>query len=262
METKSNYSINSNNSLRTKYVRNSSHNNQQFNKNNNNNEKEHENNFYFGENSQNIQQQYAPTKYNNQKFYPNTKRVLDANYQDEETLPKNKNSYIPTDSWNQFLSKTSGEESICSKNKKISNSKTFQSSIFQNEYPQEQIRELKPTKYSDHIQKTQITTLPGGVKRGKYDIKDDVNFRQNNTESHLYKMKHDFNSNINFENKGGEYDNVNNYPVQQRFCGSYQRGVKDNDIFNLRGNYNDGNNNNHKKFFKNNNTFESQITFQ
>ena len=75
-------------------------------------------------------------------------------------------------------------------------------------------------------------------------------------------MKHDFNSNINFDNKGVDFDNVNHFPVQQRFCGSYQRGVKDNDIFNLHGNYNDGNNNNHKKFFKNNNTFESQITFQ
>ena len=260
METKSNYSINSNNSLRTKYIRNNNNNNHNYN-NNNIHENEPEKNYNFCENTQNTEKHFAPTKYDNKKLFPNTKRVIDINYQDEEVIPKNKNTYIPTDSWNKFLSKTSGEESICSKNKKISNSKTFQSSIFQNEYPQEQIRELKPTKYSDHLQKTQITTLPGGVKRGKYDIKDDVNFRQNNTESHLYKMKHDFNSNINFENKGNDYENVNYFPAQQRFCGSYQRGVKDNDIFNLHGNCNEVNNNTHKKFFKNNNTFESQITF-
>ena len=145
--------------------------------------------------------------------------------------------YVPNDTWNQFLSRTSGEESIIGQNKKISNSKTFQSSIFQNDgYQQGPIRDLKTTKYSDHIQKTQITTLPGGVKRGKYDIKDAVNFRQNNTESHLYKMKRDYNSNINFENKRIDNENVNNFPAQQRFNGSYQRNVIDNDIFNLNGN--------------------------
>ena len=37
---------------------------------------------------------------------------------------------------------------------------------------------LKRADFSDYNNKTQITSLPGGVKRNKYEIKDNVNFRK------------------------------------------------------------------------------------
>ncbi len=149
--------------------------------------------------------------------------------------------------------------------------------------------------------KTQITTLPGCVKRGKYDIKDDKKFNFKNSESYIYKMEHDFNSNVHFGPLTKEEEEKNKFPIEQRYRGSYQRGVKDNDIFNLKMNKenkynyslyifyknfsyifrieierniisygNDYSNENideerinykGKKMFRNNNTFKSQIEF-
>ena len=165
--------------------------------------------------------------------------------------------------------------SLYSQNKKIINSKTFQSNVFPNENePIDNIRHVKQTKYSDRLHKTQITTLPGCIKRGKYDIKDDKNFNVKNSESYLYKMEHDFSSNVHFGPLTKEEEEIeNNFPVKQRYQGSYQRGVKDNDIFNLKMNkYNYGDsgygfndeektNCKGKKMFRNNKTFKSQIEF-
>jgi hypothetical protein len=77
--------------------------------------------------------------------------------------------------------------------------------------------------------------LPGGVKRNKYEIKDDYYFQKPYNYSRLFKSVYDYNSNINFEEN---YDpitqgyNVNTFPTKERYYGSYKRGVKDNDIFN------------------------------
>ena len=73
--------------------------------------------------------------------------------------------------------------------KKVINSKTFQSNIFQrNEGVSDITRHSKKTKYSDRLHKTQITTLPGCVKRGKNYIKNDKYFMMRNSESYLYKV--------------------------------------------------------------------------
>ena len=148
--------------------------------------------------------------------------------------------------------------------KKIINSKTFQSNIFPiSDAPTDKIRHSKETRYSDRLHKTQITTLPGCIKRGKNDIKDDNYSGMRNTDSYLYKVEHDFNSNVYFGPMTKEEEKVEiNFPVEQRYHGSYQRGVKDNDIFNL-------NNEeevpsaiiSRKKLFRNNNAFKSQIVF-
>ena len=209
------------------------------------------------------------------KFYPNTKRVIDVNFQEAPKIQKHiNNDSTPKDDWSEMLYHPSNN-SLYSQNKRISNSKTYQSNIFPNENdPVEKIRHNKETKFSDRLHKTQITTLPGCVKRGKYDIKDDKNFNVRNTESYLYKMEHDYSSNVHFGPLTKEEEEIENrFPIEQRYQGSYQKGVKDNDIFNTgknRGNkYDYGNyyeneervNCKGKKMFRNNNTFKSQIEF-
>ena len=214
--------------------------------------------------------------YSKKSLYPNTKRVIDTNYQDSPKIQKLINiDYIPKDDWAEMLCHPSNN-SLYSK-KRISNSKTFQSNVFPNENV-DKVRHNKETKFLDRLHKTQITTLPGCVKRGKYDIKDDKNFNVRNSESYLYKMERDFSSNVHFGPLTKEEEEIeNHFPIEQRYQGSYQRGVKDNDIFNLKMNkgnnyeyvnnygygYNDVEeiNNKGKRMFKNNNTFKSQIEF-
>lgn len=179
--------------------------------------------------------------YSKKSLYPNTKRVIDTNYQDAPKIQKHiNNDYTPKDDWAEMLCHPSNN-SLYSK-KRISNSKTFQSNVFPNENdPVEKVRHNKETKFSDRLHKTQITTLPGCVKRGKYDIKDDKNFNVRNSESYLYKMERDFSSNVHFGPLTKEEEEIeNHFPIEQRYQGSYQRGVKDNDIFNLK--MNKGNN--------------------
>ena len=210
--------------------------------------------------------------YSKRNLYPNTKRVIDINYQDAPKIQKHiNNDNTPKDDWAEMLyHPLYNTENY----KRISNSKTFQSNVFPNESePIENIRHNRKTKYSDRLHKTQITTLPGCVKRGKYDIKDDQNFNVRNTESYLYKMEHDFTSKVNFGPLTKEEKEINQFPKEQRYQGSYQRGVRDNDIFNLKMNKENKNDNNSeyneeekvnykgKKMFRNNNTFKSQIEF-
>ena len=98
-----------------------------------------------------------------------------------------------------------------------------------------QKKHFKESNNYDYITKTQITTLPGGVKRNKYEIKDDYYFPKPYNYSRLFKSVYDYNSNINFEQN---YDpitqgyNVNTFPTRERYYGSYKKGVQDNDIFN------------------------------
>jgi hypothetical protein len=209
-------------------------------------------------------------------LFPNTKRVIDTNYQEAPKIQKHiNNDNTPKDDWSEMLCHPSNN-SLYSKNKRISNSKTFQSNVFPNaNEPVEKIRHSRETKFSDRLHKTQITTLPGCIKRGKYDIKDDKNFNVRNTESYFYKMEHDFSSNVHFGPLTKEEEMENKFPIEQRYQGSYQRGVRDNDIFNLKMNgvnkYDYGNeyvndeeeksNYKGKKKFINNNTFKSQIEF-
>ena len=305
------YSTNTNHSIRTNYNNykrrikrvNSKPNisrtaeffNNEMAKNNNKNSKNIDINYYFTnqtyKNNKNYNKNYPnfysteETSSSNQinseiskkNLYPNTKRVLDINYQDAPKIQKHiNNDNTPKDDWSEMLCQPANN-SLYSKNKRISNSKTFQSNVFPNENdPIEKIRHNKETKYSDRLHKTQITTLPGCVKRGKYDIKDDKKFNVKNTESYLYKMEHDFTSKVHFGPLTKEEEEIeNHFPIEQRYHGSYQRGVKDNDIFNVGLNngykYNYGNDYDDdngdrivykgKKKFRNNNTFKSQIEF-
>ena len=194
-------------------------------------------------------------------YYP-TKRVIDSNYQEPPIYKKQLNNYnTPKDDWAEMLYHPTQNKNLA---KKIINSKTFQSNIFPiSDAPTDKIRHSKETRYSDRLHKTQITTLPGCIKRGKNDIKDDNYLGMRNTDSYLYKVEHDFNSNVYFGPMTKEEEKVEiNFPVEQRYHGSYQRGVKDNDIFNLNNEEEVPNAIvSRKKLFRNNNTFKSQIVF-
>lgn len=158
-------------------------------------------------------------------------------YAEIEKYPK-----IVKDPWSTILAKTSDE----GHNRAMISPKRYKDNNILSINPYHNMGEKKHFKESynyDYTTKTQITTLPGGVKRNRYEIKDDFYFRKPYNESRLYKMIHDFNSNINYEQN---YDpitqgyNVNCFPTYQRFYGSYKRGVIDHDIFNTNYyNYND-----------------------
>ena len=205
---------------------------------------------------------YSSIYNGNKNENENTKRVINSNYQDPPRYKKQLNNYnTPKDEWNEMLYHPTENRDLAYR---IVNSKTFESNIFPiDETPIDKMRHTKETKYSDRLHKTQITTLPGCIKRGKYDIKDDKYFGIKNTESYMYKVEYDYNSNVHFGPLSKEEKKIDmNFPVKQRYQGSYHRGVKDNDIFNLnneeekQNNYIPG-----KKLFKNYNSFKSQIVF-
>ena len=206
---------------------------------------------------------YSEYSYNTRKNeYENTKRVINSNYQELPKFKRQLNNYnTPKDDWAEMLHHPTENKDLANK---IINSKTFESNIFPiDDTPIDKVRHSKETKYSDRLHKTQITTLPGCIKRGKFDIKDDKYFVKKNNESYLYKVEHDFNSNVHFGPLSKKEEKIEMYfPVKQRYQGSYQRGVKDNDIFNL--NNEEEKQNSFipgKKLFKNNNSFKSQIIF-
>ena len=180
-------------------------------------------------------------------------------YTSTPKLHKSK-STIGTDTWGALLSRTSSE----GLNKPVHNSQTYKSSIFPNGSiykgdPEK--RMLKRADFSDYNNKTQITSLPGGVKRNKYEIKDNVNLRKKSNYSFYYKLFHDYDLNVNYDSPTPILQgyNVNKFPVRERYYGSYQKGVINHDIFNLKKK--DEFKFPQKKLFRNNSSFKSQIMF-
>ena len=192
----------------------------------------------------------ANNKFNNLKFLKNTTKPK---------LNKSK-SAIGTDTWGALLSRTSSE----GLNKPVHNSQTYKSSIFPNGtiYKDDsEKRMLKRADFSDYNNKTQITSLPGGVKRNKYEIKDNVNFRKKSNYSFYYKLMHDYDLNVHYDSPTPILQgyNVNKFPIRERYYGSYQKGVINHDIFNLKKK--DEFKFPKKKLFRNNSSFKSQIIF-
>ena len=131
---------------------------------------------YFNTNSYSYNQ-----RKNNE--YESTRRVINSNYQELPIYKKQLNNYnTPKDDWAEMLYHPTENKDLSNK---IKNSKTFESNIFPiDNAPMDKVRHSKETKYSDRLHKTQITTLPGCIKRGKYDIKDDKYFMNKNNESY------------------------------------------------------------------------------
>ena len=144
----------------------------------------------------------------------------------------NKKPYLNNSNWTGMLIKASKDEQDHIKRKP----NNYQSNVLSRDYYDNngEKRHFKESSNYDYSTKTQITTLPGGVKRNKYEIKDDLYIRKPYNESRLYKMVRDYNCDISYEK---DYDpitqgyNVNSFPTKQRFLGSFQR-IKDHDIFN------------------------------
>ena len=142
-------------------------------------------------------------------------------------------SALKTDTWDAMISRTSP----IVKPKRINYIKTNLSNVFPNNnyFPESERRLVKNTPlFSEYNIKTQITTLPGGVKREKNFIRDDVFVNKKSKESHLIKMINEFNSNVSYDQAEpiGQGYNVNCFPVKERYYGSYKKGVVENDLFN------------------------------
>ena len=168
---------------------------------------------------------------NNTNNYNNNNNYYYSKNNEYETNKRKAN--VNKGNWSEMLSRTSKEGG----DQINSNPKNFENDVLaRNHYHYDgEKKHFKESSNYDYTTKTQITTLPGGVKRNKYEIKDDMYFRKPYNESRLYKMVRDYNCNINYEK---DYDpitqgyNVNTFPIYQRFYGSYKRGMKDHDIFN------------------------------
>ena len=165
------------------------------------------------------------------KNYCTSNNVNNINNYKHKEIEKKPN-YIK-DPWSEILTKTSKENKYEIK----PNPKRYESNniLSSDHYNYGEKKHFKESNNYDYTTKTQITTLPGGVKRNKYEIKDDMYFRKPYNESRLYKMIHDYNYNVNYDqnyNPITQGYNINCFPTRQRFQGSYKRGMKDHDIFN------------------------------
>lgn len=144
----------------------------------------------------------------------------------------NKKPYLNNSNWTGMLIKASKDEQDHIKRKP----NNYQSNVLSRDYYDNngEKRHFKESSNYDYTTKTQITTLPGGVKRNKYEIKDDLYIRKPYNESRLYKMVRDYNCDISYEKDYAPITqgyNVNSFPTKQRFLGSFKR-MKDHDIFN------------------------------
>ena len=179
-------------------------------------------------NNPSIRTEYCKNKFSQKNHINRVKSPQIA----KRSLKNNTHMTHVKDSWSNMISKTSKEGQ-----NKVSNNPSFQSNIL-NSNPYFNPKRKNHFKKSYNYEMgttTQITTLPGGVKRNMYEIKDDKYFPKRFNQSRMYKMIHDFNSDINFEenyNPITQGYNVNKFPNYQRYYGSYRKGVEDHDIFN------------------------------
>ena len=142
----------------------------------------------------------------------------------------NKQNHVK-DSWSNLISKTSKE----GQNKPPRNSDNNTNIFNSNSYYNKEKNHFKKSNNYEMGTTTQITTLPGGVKRNMYEINDDMYFKKPFNESRMYKMIHDFNADLNYKDNYNPITqgyNVNEFPRYQRYLGSYRRDVQDHDIFN------------------------------
>jgi len=171
--------------------------------------------------------------YNNYLLTKNTKNYYTNNINNYKNREIEKKPNYIKDPWSEILTKTSKEDKYEIK----PNPKRYESNhiLSSDHYYNGEKKHFKESSNYDYTTKTQITTLPGGVKRNKYEIKDDMYFGKPYNESRLYKMIHDYNYNVNYDqnyNPITQGYNINCFPIRQRFQGSYKRGMKDHDIFN------------------------------
>ena len=194
--------------------------------------------------------------------FPPSKRVFDPSLQDPI---KQRHNNKPVETWSTMMSRTANEESICGTQQRISHSNNFKSEIFTpylNTEPQKRIS--KPTEHTNYSTTSQIVGLPGCVKRGMYDIKDDKKFNVKNNIGHMYKMQRDYNCHLSYDMPNSKtIPNCSEFPIKQRFGNSYRKGgdTKAN-IFNIDcDNSKEIRNKGKKTFYNTHKDFLSQIVF-
>ena len=236
---------------------------------------EHNTPYNTESNSQYQLTQFSRHKTTNPFPQPDSRRIFDPSLQDDDndsnnTSPYNKHQYaLPIDTWNSFMSKTSNEESICGTKQRISKSKNFQSNIFSplnnsttpyNDPNQRRI--IKATDNSQYSTTTQIVGLPGGVKRGQFDIKDDKKFYNKQNIGYLYKMQREYNDAFSNEINKEEVEGDKEFPTEQRYGSTFHNKNRSQ----ILGNEDKINNDNSLKKGKKRpigacNYFQSQIQF-
>ncbi len=178
------------------------------------------------ENNPSVRTEYGKNKFNKKN---RINRVKSPESEKRINYDNNKIKNVK-DAWSNMISKTSKEGQ-----NKVSNNPKYQSQIFSSYPSYHEKNHFKKSNNYDMSTTTQITTLPGGVKRNMHEIKDDMYFRKPFNESRMYKMIHDFNSDLNYEDNYNPITqgyNVNEFPNYQRYFGSYRKNVNDHDIFN------------------------------
>ena len=185
-----------------------------------------------------------------------TSRVLNPNLQEKKPTRFYRSmstSNIKNDgNWNNLILRTSLENRIIGNKTRISNPNTYKSTIFENyNYDNKKYRKITP--FSEYLYKTQIYSLPGGIKRNKYKIKDDVkNFNIFNY-AHIRKLDKDFNP-VNIK-KDYPYENKN------LFMGGYgnKNKLKSNVFNNLATMTHYNNKRSYKNLYGNNNYVPNYI---
>ena len=178
------------------------------------------------DNNPSIRTEYGKNRFNKKNHINRVKspEIEKRNYYN------NKPNHVK-DSWSNLISKTSKE----GQNKPPRNSDNNTNIFNSNSYYNKEKNHFKKSNNYEMGTTTQITTLPGGVKRNMYEINDDMYFKKPFNESRMYKMIHDFNADLNYKDNYNPITqgyNVNEFPRYQRYLGSYRRDVQDHDIFN------------------------------
>ena len=191
---------------------------------------------------------------------PPSNRVFDLSLQEQ---PKKIPIRGQPSNWCSMLSRTSGEESICSNNPRVSKSKSFQSSVFtkynDRDYRTNQKRISKPTENSSYSTTSQIVALPGCVKRDKYSIRDDQKFYNKQNIGFLYKMQKDYNCDV-IEGRLRNAEESQNFNFAERRYGGSYKDKNNSQIFNNAPKENDDSmRKTGKKTFYGTNVFKSQI---
>ena len=195
-----------------------------------------------------------PGDFKRKKFFRTnsniSSRVLNPNLQEKKQnrlLRAMSTSSIKNDgNWNNLIIRTSSENRIIGNKSRISNPKTFKSTVFQN-YNFDKKKHKKKTPFSEYLYKTQIYSLPGGIKRNKFKIKDDVKNFEIFNYAHIRKLDKDFNP-VNIK-KDNPLENKN------IFMGGYgnKNKLKSNVFNNLATMTNYNNRRSYKNLYRNNN---------
>lgn len=159
------------------------------------------------------------------------------------------------DFWGSILSRTPTENL----NRKIINSKSYKSNIFQNDKNNINKRLAKSTNFLYYKNKYQITALPRGSKMSKYEINDNLNFRKKNNIIYIYKMLNDYDLGVDYNKPTPilKHLKIKSFPIKEIYYRN--KDFTNHDTFNL--NRKDEIKNRYIKLYRNRSALKSHINF-